>query len=103
MWSGEVYPALESCQVELEQATPLDDLTGNRILTARELREGYRLSVDEPLQNRQIRGGQQAKVDAVLLVYPFDILGEDQPDPRTQFCIGGGLSARPLATSLATD
>ena len=109
LWSGrcdgtrQIDLPLQSCEIELEQPSPVDDLAGDGVLPLLELIEGDRLSGDQSLENREICTGQQSQIVAVLLINPFDILGEDQVDSSTQFRVRRRLTAGPLAPSLTTD
>ena len=97
----ELHLALEPRDVVLEQPAVLDDLLRDGIDVLRELRERDLLAPANPLDQREVRRGQDPEVLAVFVVDPLDVLGDDDADPGHELGVGRLLAATPLPPSLA--
>ncbi len=84
-----------------QQSAGADHLLGQRVAPAQEGLDGNRLARQHAVQHREIRGGQDADVVAVLLVDALEALRHDQADAGGQLRQRAGLARGSLAVALA--
>jgi len=92
---------LEARDVELEEPAVLDDLPGDVVRAPGELLQADLLSGADAPDDREVVGGQDAEVLAVLVVDALDALGDHHLNAGVELGVGAGLAAAPLAPALA--
>src|SRR5690606_38306062 len=95
--------ALEPRDVVLEEPAVFDDLTRDRVDALGEGREFDLLASADPIDQREVRRGQDPEVLAVFVVDPLDVLRDDDADPSHQLRVRRLFARTALAAPLPAD
>jgi hypothetical protein len=99
-WRQKHLP-LHPRHIERKQAAVFNYLTRDLIFPCRKLRERNLFPTTNPVDQRKVRRSQHAQVLAILLIDPFNILGDHHADAGAHLGIRRLLAARSFTAPLS--